>query len=198
MDKIQEVLLKVGRKDLAQEYFEKVALLNKSDEKKLKTYFENIKNISSDGLKNFNKGVETSGFILEALKKIESNVASIRKVAKDNKIKASKSYTSTTLKDFKNSKKGIFIPKGTQVEVTYKDNGRFHILNLKTKDGITMATLAQNASKTLRGFIKEPSLSMLEKWDSEGYSKSLLGKKVEPDGYDSNGMPSWLLVMGMI
>jgi hypothetical protein len=46
--------------------------------------------------------------------------------------------------------------------------------------------------------IKVPSEKTLMKWDSDGYSKSIAGKKVEPDGWDSEGTPSWLVLLGYI
>ncbi len=45
---------------------------------------------------------------------------------------------------------------------------------------------------------KAPSLKTLEKWSYDGVAKSIGGKRVEPDGYDENGLPSWMLVMGII
>lgn len=38
----------------------------------------------------------------------------------------------------------------------------------------------------------------LEKYIYDGICKSINGKTVEPDGVDSDGFPSWLIVMGMI
>lgn len=45
---------------------------------------------------------------------------------------------------------------------------------------------------------KVPSIRTLEKWSDDGIARSILGKKVEPDGYDSDGFPSWLVALGMI
>jgi hypothetical protein len=45
---------------------------------------------------------------------------------------------------------------------------------------------------------KEPSLNSLERWSNDGVCKSIGGKRVEPDGTDENGAPSWLLALGMI
>ena len=46
--------------------------------------------------------------------------------------------------------------------------------------------------------IKIPSMKTLEKWSEEGYAKSVGGKTVEPDGWDSEGTPSWMILLGMI
>ena len=43
-----------------------------------------------------------------------------------------------------------------------------------------------------------PAISTLMRWESEGICKSLSGKTVEPDGWDSDGTPSWLLALGLI
>ena len=45
---------------------------------------------------------------------------------------------------------------------------------------------------------KQPSVTSLMRWFEDGVSKSVGGKRVEPDGYDPDGFPSWLLVTGMI
>ena len=45
---------------------------------------------------------------------------------------------------------------------------------------------------------KVPSMAALEKYSDDGIAKSMLGNKVEPDGYDDMGSPSWLLVVGVI
>jgi hypothetical protein len=43
-----------------------------------------------------------------------------------------------------------------------------------------------------------PSLRQLEKWESDGISKTPDGYTVEPDGYSPNGWPSWLFILGYI
>jgi hypothetical protein len=45
---------------------------------------------------------------------------------------------------------------------------------------------------------KEPSIKTMGNWSNDGVAKSMLGHRVEPDGYDSEGSPSWLLVAGII
>jgi hypothetical protein len=46
--------------------------------------------------------------------------------------------------------------------------------------------------------IKVPSEKTMLKWDSDGFCKSVGGKKVEPDGWDSEGTPSWMILLGYI
>ena len=46
---------------------------------------------------------------------------------------------------------------------------------------------------------KAPSINQIMKWDwDNGVCKTPAGKKVEPDGYDSEGFPSWQLIIGVI
>lgn len=46
--------------------------------------------------------------------------------------------------------------------------------------------------------LKPPTFKTATKWMNDGVARSVFGKKVEPDGYDSDGSPSWLIVMGLI
>ncbi len=43
-----------------------------------------------------------------------------------------------------------------------------------------------------------PSIGKLERQSNDGVCDSILGKRVEPDGWDEHGSPSWLLALGMI
>lgn len=45
---------------------------------------------------------------------------------------------------------------------------------------------------------KAPSIWTLQKWENEGFCKSICGEKVEPDGHDHHGSPSWMLALGLI
>jgi hypothetical protein len=45
---------------------------------------------------------------------------------------------------------------------------------------------------------RAPSLKKLEEWTFDSICESVGGENVEPDGWDSNGSPSWLLAIGMI
>lgn len=46
--------------------------------------------------------------------------------------------------------------------------------------------------------MRAPSIRTLEKWEGDGYCKTVLGERTEPDGTGSDGEPSWLLALGMI
>lgn len=50
----------------------------------------------------------------------------------------------------------------------------------------------------IQSAFKAPSIRTLEKWSNDGVAKSIGGKRVELDGHDENGLPSWMLVMGII
>jgi hypothetical protein len=46
---------------------------------------------------------------------------------------------------------------------------------------------------------KAPSVKTMEKWEWDGSGcKTPVGTMVEPDGVDSAGWPSWMLILGII
>lgn len=45
---------------------------------------------------------------------------------------------------------------------------------------------------------KPPGMGTMAKWVDEGVARSVLGRRVEPDGRDEHGSPSWLLALGLI
>lgn len=45
---------------------------------------------------------------------------------------------------------------------------------------------------------KAPSIKTLERQSNDGIVSSILGERVEPDGWDQYGSPSWLLALGVI
>lgn len=53
------------------------------------------------------------------------------------------------------------------------------------------------AYKCFKGFPKPPSMNQLEKWSYDSVCKAIDGTMVEPDG-EHDGVPSWLLAMGLI
>jgi hypothetical protein len=60
-----------------------------------------------------------------------------------------------------------------------------------TIEGRTFKTAWQNV-------IKQPGEKTLEKASYDGFCRSIGGKKVEPDGWDEHGFPSWLLALGYL
>ncbi len=45
---------------------------------------------------------------------------------------------------------------------------------------------------------RAPSMEELEEWVNDCVCDSVLGERIEPDGHDEHGAPSWLLALGMI
>ena len=96
-------------------------------------------------------------------------------------------------------KNGLVIPVGTNLAVTFTAGQMVANLTGGTAGGVPVS-LKLRCSSLPRYFsrFKEPTTYMLEKWSDDGVAKSMLGKRVEPDGHDDEGSPSWMLVMGLI
>lgn len=86
----------------------------------------------------------------------------------------------TTKKDIK-LKDGSILPKGSPV----------------TFDGTSICLVMGKRVRITSAF-PTPSISTMEKWNNNGVCKTATGAKVEPDGIDSYGCPSWLMVMGLV
>lgn len=50
----------------------------------------------------------------------------------------------------------------------------------------------------IRSAFEVPDMDTLEAWTSEGVCESVAGHNVEPDGFDVEESPSWLLALGLI
>jgi hypothetical protein len=91
---------------------------------------------------------------------------------------------------------GIVLPKGTKAQISpikgQNDINASTLCNLFV-DGYDNVFKARYTS-----VCKQPSVTSLMRWSEDGICKSIGGKKVEPDGYDPDGFPSWLLVTGFI
>ena len=108
-------------------------------------------------------------------------------------------YTTTMIRDAKNQK-GVTLSKGEKVIVVFPKNRAdvTHIFSANDpKRSNILMVRTMNLNKYVKGATKEPSEKLLYKM-SDGIAKSVLGKRVEPDGYDQYGSPSWLLVAGLI
>lgn len=103
----------------------------------------------------------------------------------------------STVKKTMKTKSGIVIEFGEVVEVQ-KHKDFDNILTVNTEDGRTISTRAYIAHTKLTGFKQPPSERTLEKWVADSVVSSITGQRVEPDGYDKYGFPSWLLVIGLI
>lgn len=86
-------------------------------------------------------------------------------------------------------KSGAEIPAGCLV--TWKD-GRA-TLHAPDRD---VRISARGAARALG--IEEPELATLEFWSYDGIAESILGERIEADGIDDHGSPSWLLAFGVI
>jgi hypothetical protein len=62
--------------------------------------------------------------------------------------------------------------------------------------GVTIKASARKYPGYFGG--KVPSMRTLEGYVYDSICKSVTGKTCEPDGYGSDGSPSWLLALGMI
>lgn len=105
-------------------------------------------------------------------------------------------YKAKMKKDTRN-KRGIEFKRGEDVVINWLEETPQMTYIIK-QDGNRLRVKSEWAYHFVTGVNKTPSINQMERWDNEGYSKSMLGKKVEPDGFDPNGSPSWMLVIGII
>lgn len=104
----------------------------------------------------------------------------------------------TTKKSF-TSKKGTAINKGERVTVSFTVKGKAsqeflpNYVRIRTEDGRSIIT------RNFKGAgIRVPSMRALEHWACDSVCESVFGSVIEPDGWDSEGSPSWLLVFGIV
>jgi hypothetical protein len=105
----------------------------------------------------------------------------------------------TTTKKMLKSKKGTVIYSGETVEIRFdvklKDGTiADSIFSINTEDGRKINI--RNPKGVLK--MRVPSLKTLERWSFDGIAESVFGERVEPDGHDQYGSPSWLLFFGYI
>lgn len=106
----------------------------------------------------------------------------------------------TTKRDI-TSKKGVTVAKDAKVTLSWKSptgEERPSITRITDSAGNTVAVSTENLSKYVTGVGKAPSINTMEKWVSDGVGRSVLGARVENDGWDSDESPSWMLVLGLI
>ena len=90
-------------------------------------------------------------------------------------------------------KSGLVIAAASNCEVTFNHSTVCEINANNTFIKLNCSSLPRYFDR-----FKVPSMAALEKYSDDGIAKSMLGNKVEPDGYDDMGSPSWLLVVGVI
>lgn len=95
--------------------------------------------------------------------------------------------TATTKKEIK-LKDGNTLPKGCPVTFIPNEARICLVQGDRTKPYKIRVSSAFRA----------PSLNSLEEQSNDGVCNSVLGERVEPDGWDCHGSPSWLLALGMI
>lgn len=104
------------------------------------------------------------------------------------------------------------IDSKTKKELTWKDgsvtpiNTPVHIDFIETNPSRIFVTIGNTVYQTklftaharFTGITKAPGLRTLERYSYDGIAKTATGLKTEPDGYGSDGSPSWMLVVGII
>jgi len=89
-------------------------------------------------------------------------------------------------------KTGQEFPIGTEFDVSFaKTDSGTDFLNVQNNE-ITFKTTRFSS------FFKVPSIKTLEKWDDEGFCKTVTGHRTEPDGHGPDDSPSWLLALRVI
>ena len=113
-------------------------------------------------------------------------------------LERNKCVSVTTQKDlkFSTSKQPTVIKSGTKVEVYFSE--KIPAYGFIPYENYWYIVGLKNGNTQFNKFTAPPSISTLEKWERDGFCKTVTGEKTEPDGYGSNGAPSWLLVMGVI
>jgi len=60
------------------------------------------------------------------------------------------------------------------------------------------AAYAAKGVEVVRESVTVPSVKTMEKWSDDGVAKTPCGCRVEPDGTCAHGVPSWLILVGVI
>jgi hypothetical protein len=86
-------------------------------------------------------------------------------------------------------KNGKTLLKGTSVDV-----------HPTKSDTVCQVTTTEYDTYRIRytAVIKPPSIKCLMRQEYDGIVETPYGCRVEPDGHDEKGFPSWLLVLGVI
>jgi hypothetical protein len=97
-------------------------------------------------------------------------------------------------------KDGTSIPEGTECTLTWSDDNA-RVCVVKGND-ISIKCFTTSLPKYFKDI--EPPPALIDEDDNSNYDlldsvvQSVLGHDVEPDGWDPEGSPSWLLAMGVI
>lgn len=88
------------------------------------------------------------------------------------------------------------IPAGTALTVYFSETYPGFIYF--DYNGTLRRLFCKNAVNNITGVNKCPSVSAMGRWVSDGVAKTVTGERTEPDGYGTDGAPSWLLAIGII
>lgn len=100
----------------------------------------------------------------------------------------------------KNGKK-FMLPAGALVQLLpNKETALLCDVRLFDENGevVKFSATWQSALTLFNVGVEIPKLDDLNRWVWDSVCDSVAGEQVEPDGWDSNGYPSWLLALGMI
>jgi len=93
---------------------------------------------------------------------------------------------------------GTIVTKGTTVDLYYSPKAGSKVyFQVATSPSVKTIGLSR-CHLYFNGFKKVPSIKALEKMSNDAIVTTPTGHRVEPDGYGPDGLPSWLLVMGVI
>lgn len=94
-------------------------------------------------------------------------------------------------------KNGTITPAGTPVHIDFCETcpGRIYVT---IGESVYKTGLVNKAHSRFSGITKVPGIRTLQKYSWNGIAKTVTGEKTEPDGYGSDGSPSWMLVVGII
>jgi hypothetical protein len=94
-------------------------------------------------------------------------------------------------------KSGDTVPAGSEVTLYYSPKAGSRVY-FSRGAAFAKTIKLQNCHKYFKGFHKMPSLRTLEKQANDAVVTTPTGHRVEPDGYGPDGIPSWLLILGVI
>jgi hypothetical protein len=101
-----------------------------------------------------------------------------------------------TVRDVK-LKNGEVIAKGTPLKLAV-GNDRVILATDEARETTYRLSMTGAHRNFGSPFQSMPSVEDLEDWGNDGVCESVTGERVEPDGYGSDGFPSWMLALGMI
>lgn len=86
----------------------------------------------------------------------------------------------------------------TDFSLTFRPDSSVCVLTATINDEPKELKLRVHSLPRYFSRFKMPSVSTLKRYSFDGIAKSMMNKRIEPDGYDEFGSPSWLLVAGVI